>query len=112
MGGRWGQHAGEVGRRARVLARCHCSSQGLLGTGRAIAKRDLEMRGPGDYKGVKQSGYSDMRIANLIHDSRLIDIAKKDAQEWALMDKLVETSIYSPFGQDDSQTNEVQHRSI
>jgi ATP-dependent DNA helicase RecG len=77
-----------------------------------IAEKDLEMRGPGEFKGVKQSGYSDMRIANLISDSRLIDIAKKDAQQWALSKQLEKIADHSPFQQSDGNPEETSQRSI
>jgi len=77
-----------------------------------IAEKDLEMRGPGEFKGVKQSGYSDMRIANLISDSRLIDVAKKDAQQWALTDELHTLSLNSPFAQAGAQQDDASRRSI
>jgi ATP-dependent DNA helicase RecG len=77
-----------------------------------IAEKDLEMRGPGEFKGVKQSGYSDMRIANLISDSRLIDLAKKYAQQWALTKELQDIASHSPFYQSNTNSKEIAQRSI
>ena len=46
-----------------------------------IAKKDLEMRGPGDFFGSRQHGLPDMRIANLMTDSRILYEAQKTARE-------------------------------
>lgn len=46
-----------------------------------IAKRDLEMRGPGDFFGSRQHGLPDMRIANLMTDTRILYEAQKTAKE-------------------------------
>lgn len=46
-----------------------------------IAEADLALRGPGEFNGVRQSGLSDLRVADLIRDARLLDRARRDAQE-------------------------------
>ncbi len=45
-----------------------------------IAEQDLLLRGPGEFQGVRQAGLSDLRAADLIRDSRLLDAAQRDAQ--------------------------------
>jgi ATP-dependent DNA helicase RecG len=45
-----------------------------------IAEQDLLLRGPGEFYGVRQAGLSDLRIADLIRDVRLLDRARRDAQ--------------------------------
>jgi ATP-dependent DNA helicase RecG len=45
-----------------------------------IAEADLKLRGPGEFRGVRQAGLSDLRIADLIRDVRLLDRARQDAQ--------------------------------
>jgi ATP-dependent DNA helicase RecG len=44
-----------------------------------LAEQDLEQRGPGDFLGTRQSGFSDLRMAN-ITDIRLIEKARHHAQ--------------------------------
>jgi len=44
-----------------------------------IARRDLELRGPGDFFGTKQSGVPDFRVADLTHDFALLEQARDDA---------------------------------
>jgi ATP-dependent DNA helicase RecG len=45
-----------------------------------IAEADLEMRGPGEFHGVRQTGLPDLRVADLVRDARLIARARRDAQ--------------------------------
>jgi len=44
-----------------------------------IAEADLNLRGPGDFMGTRQSGLPDFRIANLVRDLPLLESAKKEA---------------------------------
>ncbi len=46
-----------------------------------IAKKDLEMRGPGDFFGSRQHGLPDMRVANLMTDTRILYEAQSTAKE-------------------------------
>ena len=46
-----------------------------------IAKKDLELRGPGDFFGSRQHGLPDMRVANLMTDTRILYEAQKTAKE-------------------------------
>lgn len=56
-----------------------------------IAKRDLEMRGPGDFFGSRQHGLPDMRIANLMTDTRILYEAQKTAKELVDNEILIST---------------------
>lgn len=44
-----------------------------------IAEEDLNIRGPGEFLGTRQSGLPDLRIADIVRDSGLLEIAKKEA---------------------------------
>src|SRR6266550_3906673 len=44
-----------------------------------IAEKDLELRGPGELLGTRQSGLPEFRIANLVRDQKILDAAKKEA---------------------------------
>ena len=48
--------------------------------GFAIAEKDLEIRGPGEIAGSKQSGFLRLRFASLTSDIDLIDLARKEAE--------------------------------
>ena len=44
-----------------------------------ISEVDLELRGPGDMMGTKQSGLLDFKIADLITDNKILHYARKEA---------------------------------
>jgi len=46
-----------------------------------IAEEDLKIRGPGDFLGTRQSGMPDFRVANLVTDLDLLELAREAAQE-------------------------------
>jgi len=46
-----------------------------------IAEADLEIRGPGEILGTRQSGIPDFRVANLLRDGSLLEAARREAFE-------------------------------
>ena len=44
-----------------------------------IAEVDLELRGPGEFFGTRQSGLPEFRSADLLHDTRLLEEARREA---------------------------------
>lgn len=46
-----------------------------------IAEKDLQMRGPGEYLGLRQSGIPALSIADLTKDLPILELARKDAFE-------------------------------
>jgi ATP-dependent DNA helicase RecG len=44
-----------------------------------IAELDLELRGPGEFFGTKQAGAPSFRVANLIRDRKLLELARAEA---------------------------------
>ena len=48
-----------------------------------IAEADLEIRGPGEFLGTRQSGLPDFRVANILRDGRLLEEARQDALSYA-----------------------------
>jgi ATP-dependent DNA helicase RecG len=44
-----------------------------------IAERDLELRGPGEFFGTRQAGMPGFRVANLLRDRKLLDLARLEA---------------------------------
>ncbi len=55
-----------------------------------IAEADLNIRGPGDFLGTRQSGLADFRIANLLRDAPLLEKARKEAFDWIQKDPRLE----------------------
>jgi ATP-dependent DNA helicase RecG len=47
--------------------------------GFVIAERDLEIRGPGEFLGTRQSGLPELRVAHLIRDQRILAEARREA---------------------------------
>jgi ATP-dependent DNA helicase RecG len=46
-----------------------------------VAEADLEIRGPGDFLGTRQSGVPLFRVADLVADKEWLEIARKDARK-------------------------------
>ena len=51
-----------------------------------IARRDLEIRGPGEFLGARQSGVPLLRYADLEKDDRLLEAARDFAYRWLQTD--------------------------
>jgi ATP-dependent DNA helicase RecG len=47
-----------------------------------LAEVDLQLRGPGEMAGTRQSGMPEFRVANLMTDGELLSLAQKEAQRW------------------------------
>ncbi|HVQ28821.1 MAG TPA: ATP-dependent DNA helicase RecG [Vicinamibacteria bacterium] len=50
--------------------------------GFAIAEKDLEIRGPGEFFGTRQSGMPAFRAARLVRDRALLEQARREAFAW------------------------------
>jgi ATP-dependent DNA helicase RecG len=48
-----------------------------------LAELDLAMRGPGEFFGTRQAGLPDFRVANLLRDKQLLELAKQEAERFA-----------------------------
>jgi len=53
----------------------------MVGTndGFKIAEVDLQLRGPGDFFGTRQSGVPEFKVANIVSDTSILDEARADA---------------------------------
>ncbi|WP_179489967.1 ATP-dependent DNA helicase RecG [Granulicella arctica] len=49
-----------------------------------LAELDLEQRGPGEFFGTRQAGLPEFRVANLVRDRALLELAKMEAARFAL----------------------------
>ena len=74
--------------------------------GFVIAEKDLELRGPGEVLGTRQSGEAEFRIGNLVRDQSILDRARRAAeyylttkQESPATKKMIEHVVKMPrFG--------------
>ncbi len=73
--------------------------------GFVIAERDLELRGPGDFCGTRQSGLPTLRVGDLVRDHLLMEAARReavaaldDARAAETLARFVRTSWEQRFG--------------
>ncbi|MBD0332537.1 MAG: ATP-dependent DNA helicase RecG [Chitinophagaceae bacterium] len=52
-----------------------------INNGFAIAEKDLQLRGPGEIEGTKQSGTLNFKLANIVQDKGILDAAKSFAEK-------------------------------
>lgn len=50
--------------------------------GFVIAEKDLEIRGPGEFLGVRQSGLPDLMISDIVRDAKVLELARSAAIEF------------------------------
>jgi ATP-dependent DNA helicase RecG len=60
--------------------------------GFVIAEKDLELRGPGELLGTRQSGLPEFRVANLVRDQQFIEGARKEAEFYLAKERSAETA--------------------
>jgi ATP-dependent DNA helicase RecG len=48
-----------------------------------LAELDLQQRGPGEFFGTRQAGLPEFRVANLIRDRAVLELAKAQATKFA-----------------------------
>jgi ATP-dependent DNA helicase RecG len=70
-----------------------------------IAERDLQLRGPGDFFGTRQSGLPTLRVGDLLRDHALMEEARREAvaalddpDQFAALTTLVNTGWEQRFG--------------
>lgn len=59
-----------------------------------IAEADLNIRGPGEFFGTRQSGVPNFKIANIIHDVTLLEAAKKEAESLIKADPALNAPVH------------------
>lgn len=71
-----------ISRQAGPLARARVERLAQSKTGAEVAQLDLQIRGPGDLFGARQTGALPLRFATFIRDFALIEQAGDLAEEW------------------------------
>ncbi|WP_047151604.1 ATP-dependent DNA helicase RecG [Aneurinibacillus tyrosinisolvens] len=62
-----------------------------------VARRDLELRGPGDFFGTKQSGLPEFKIADVVQDYRMLEVAREEAAALIGSKRFWKEPEYSPL---------------
>ncbi|WP_112180809.1 ATP-dependent DNA helicase RecG [Paraliobacillus zengyii] len=60
-----------------------------------LAEQDLQLRGPGDFFGKKQSGLPEFKVADIVQDYRALETARNDAQSIVYQDRLKDPNYYA-----------------
>lgn len=72
--------------------------------GFVIAEKDLELRGPGEFLGVRQSGLPDLIISDIVRDAKILEMARNEAIDFVKTNnienypELKEVASVSSFG--------------
>lgn len=59
-----------------------------------LSEKDLELRGPGDFFGRKQSGLPEFKVADMVHDYRALETARNDAAQLIQSEKFWKEDEY------------------
>ena len=76
-----------TGPRVSPLAEERLNAMVRTQDGFELAELDLSMRGPGEFFGTRQAGLPDFRVADLLRDRALLEIAKIEAARFANADQ-------------------------
>lgn len=86
-----------TGSKVNKEARERLSTMVATTDGFKIAEKDLEIRGPGEIEGTRQSGVLDFKLANILQDKDLLDSAKNAAELIAESDPDLEKPENQPI---------------
>ena len=70
-----------TGSKLSIEARERIKIMTSTNNGFEIAEKDLQLRGPGEIEGTKQSGALNFRLADIVKDKPILEAAKKTAEE-------------------------------
>ena len=59
-----------------------------------LSEKDLELRGPGDFFGKKQSGLPEFKVADMVHDYRALETARNDAVQLVQLEEFWHSADY------------------
>ena len=72
--------------------------------GFVIAEKDLQLRGPGEFLGTRQSGLPDLIISDIVRDAKILELARNEAiqfvkthdiSQYPLLEKVTNLQMYS-----------------
>lgn len=56
--------------------------------GFVIAEKDLQLRGPGEFLGTRQSGLPDLIISDIVRDAKILEMARNEAIDFVKSNKI------------------------
>jgi ATP-dependent DNA helicase RecG len=62
-----------------------------------VAEKDLEIRGPGDMEGTKQSGLLEFKLASIVKDKEMLEVIRTDVEKILNEDPSLELAIHLPI---------------
>ncbi|GCF94332.1 ATP-dependent DNA helicase RecG [Enterococcus florum] len=65
--------------------------------GFVLSEKDLELRGPGEVFGFRQSGLPQFLIADLVNDATVLEVAREEAEQVWLLDNWRELPEFAPL---------------
>ncbi len=70
---------------SRITEQADARLNALVATqnGFELAELDLQQRGPGEFFGTRQTGLPEFRVANLLRDRAILELAKLEAERFA-----------------------------
>jgi ATP-dependent DNA helicase RecG len=80
-----------TGSRVSVDAKERISIMCATNDGFKIAEKDLELRGPGDIEGTRQSGALNFKLASIVNDKQLLELARFEAEK--LLDEDIDLTM-------------------
>ncbi len=86
-----------TGSRASKEAKERINIMCATNDGFKIAEKDLEIRGPGDIEGTRQSGALNFKLASIVNDKALLEMAKEKAALLVEKDLYLENEAHQPL---------------
>jgi len=82
-----------TGPRVSPLAEERLNAMVRTQDGFELAELDLSMRGPGEFFGTRQAGLPEFRVADLLRDRKLLELAKLEAARFANPDQTAAADV-------------------
>ena len=69
--------------------------------GFVISEKDLELRGPGEFLGTRQSGMLNFALADIIKDTKILELARKEAFDYVnkCENNIISSALYKEIEQ-------------
>ncbi|MEO5984818.1 MAG: ATP-dependent DNA helicase RecG [Ferruginibacter sp.] len=86
-----------TGRKVSVFAKERIKIMVATNDGFKIAEKDLELRGPGETDGTKQSGVLNFKLASLVYDKAMLEAVRNEIEILLEIDPNIELAEHLPI---------------